>query len=205
MEKSKQLLPNLKLYQIHSVTQESEVLESTEVLKKLYLIKKENNIEIGLSTSGSKQIEVIKKALNIKINDEPLFTSFQVTFNVLDQSLLEIKDKIKDKKIIIKEALANGRILSNQYLNYSALQNETAKLATKYKVTIDAIAIRFCMDCFKGSTVLSGANNLVHLQQNLKANEFELENIELEKLKSFAINPSIIGKKEKTKMELKNY
>ncbi|MEG0664689.1 MAG: hypothetical protein RR483_06290, partial [Clostridia bacterium] len=63
---------------------------------------------------------------------------FSVVFNVLDQSLLEIKDKIKDKKIIIKEALANGRILSNQYLNYSALQNETAKLATKYKVTIDA-------------------------------------------------------------------
>ena len=196
-EKSKQLLPNLKLYQIHSVTPESDVLESTGVLEKLYLIKKENNIEIGLSTSGSKQIEVIKKALNIKIDNEPLFTSFQVTFNVLDQSLLEIKDKIKDKKIIIKEALANGRILSNQYLNYSALQNEIAKLATKYKVTIDAIAIRFCMDCFKGSTVLSGANNLAHLQQNLKANEFELENIELEKLKSFAINPSYYWEERK--------
>ncbi len=93
--------------------------------------------------------------------------------------------------------MANGRILSNQYLNYSALQNETVKLATKYKVTIDAIAIRFCMDCFKGSTVLSGANNLAHLQQNLKANEFELENIELEKLKSFAINPSYYWEERK--------
>ncbi len=65
--------------------------------------------------------------------------------------------------------MANGRILSNQYLNYSALQNETVKLATKYKVTIDAIAIRFCMDCFKGSTVLSGANNLAHFTTKLKS------------------------------------
>ena len=53
------------------------------------------------------------------------------------------------------------------------------------------------MDCFKGSTVLSGANNLAHLQQNLKANEFELENIELEKLKSFAINPSYYWEERK--------
>ena len=188
-EKSKQLLPYLDVYQIHSVTPESEVLDNVEILGKLYLIKKENNIEIGLSTSGSNQIEVLKKALHIKINNEPLFTSFQVTFNVLDQSLLEIKEKIKDKKIIIKEALANGRILSEKFQNYNNLQYEISKLAEKYKVTKDAIAIRFCMDCFSGSIVLSGANNVSHLKQNLKANDFELEKNEIEKLMSFAVNP----------------
>jgi diketogulonate reductase-like aldo/keto reductase len=34
-----------------------------------------------------------------------------------------------------------------------------------------------------------GANNVSHLKQNLKANDFELEKNEIEKLMSFAVNP----------------
>lgn len=185
-EKSKNLLPNLSLYQIHSVTLDSNVLNDRDVIERLYQLKKENNIQIGLSTSGAAQIAVIKKALTIEKKGCPLFTSFQVTFNVLDQSLLEIKDLIHDKNIIIKEALANGRILSEKYENYKEVQQTITELAQKYNVSNDAIAIRYCMDSFKGCKVLSGANNVVHLKQNLKANTFQLNKEEMERLKSLA-------------------
>ena len=82
---------------------------------------------------GTVKIEVIKKALNIKINDEPLFTSFQVTFNVLDQSLLEIKDKIKDKKIIIPDnVFVRGRTLNESY-------KASKKFITDFKVAMNII------------------------------------------------------------------
>lgn len=186
-EFSKQLLPFLNLYQIHSVTHDSTVLDDIAVLNRLFEIKKESNIEIGLSTSGANQNEVIKKALQVTVNKEKLFTSFQVTFNLLDQSLLLLKNELKDHKLIIKEALANGRILSERFEQYQPLQTELKKLAAKYDTGNDAIALRYCMDSFRGSTVLSGANNKIHLSQNIKANNFRLEKKELDKLSGFSI------------------
>lgn len=196
-EKSKKLLPNLRLYQIHSVTPDSKVLNDNDVIQRLYELKKENNIQIGLSTSGVEQIEVIKKALLIEIEGKPLFTSFQVTFNVLDQSLLTISDWIADKNIIIKEALANGRILSETFTNYRETQKILTQLAQKYNVTNDAIALRYCMDSFKGCKVLSGANNTMHLKQNLKANTFQLSKEEMEQLKSLASNATAYWEERK--------
>ena len=70
---SKQLLPYLKVYQIHSATIETGVLENSEVLERLASLKKEHNLKIGLTTTGTNQTEVIKKALNVKVNGTSLF------------------------------------------------------------------------------------------------------------------------------------
>ena len=86
-EYSKQLLPYLKVYQIHSATLDTGVLENTEVLKRLHTLKKEYNITIGLTTTGDNQTEVLEKALAIQVENEYLFQSFQCTYNVLDQSV----------------------------------------------------------------------------------------------------------------------
>ncbi|MDD7915875.1 aldo/keto reductase [Polaribacter ponticola] len=96
---SKQLLHYLKVYQIHSATLETGVLENTEVLEYLGYLKKEFNLKIGLTTTGTNQVEVIKKALNVLVYDEPIFDVFQVTYNFLDQSLQEVLDKLISKKI----------------------------------------------------------------------------------------------------------
>lgn len=186
---SKRLLPFLKTYQIHSVTTDSDVLANKDVINRLIEIKSKYNIEIGLSTSGKEQIEVIKKAIALNDGTSRLFSTFQITFNLLDQSLLTIKDIIQDYNIIIKEALANGRIIVRKKNRYAALQERLGLLAQKYRVTEDAVAIRYCMDAIQGSIVLSGANNLEHLNQNLKATTFKLTNQEISELNSFAISP----------------
>ena len=190
-EKSKQLLPNLNLYQIHSVTLESDVLDNFKIIEELYKIKKENNIDIGLSTSGPFQKEVVVKASQVKENGVPLFTSFQFTFNILDQSMKEAEDLLMDKKIIIKEALANGRLLSKEFQQYKKKKKKLDELANKYKTTQDAIAIRFCMDSYPGSITLSGANSEEHLTSNLIAKKFKLTMNELESFKEFALDSKI--------------
>ena len=192
-EVSKQLLPFLKIYQIHSATFESKALDNQAVLERLAQIKKEHNILIGITTSGQHQIEVIQKAMGIQFENTDLFEAFQVTYNMLDQSLVELLPQLKarNKKIIVKEALANGRIFRNdKYPHYNQLYNYLDQLSKKYKVGPDAIALRFCIDSISPFKVLSGAAISAHLNQNLKAEQFILNAQEIEILKSFKMRPS---------------
>jgi len=190
-EVSKKLLPELKLYQIHSATFESAVFDNIEVLQKLYEIKNQTGLKLGATTSGANQGEILKYAAEIKINDEFLFDSFQVTFNILESSTdLVLTDLIKTgRMIIVKEALANGRLFRNSnYKHYERLYLYMETLAEKYKVGVDAIALRFVMDYLHPSVVLSGASNENQLTENMKAMKFKLEKQELISLKNYAID-----------------
>ena len=158
-----------------------------------FKIKKTHSILIGLSTSGDNQNEIIQKALDITINNQSLFDSFQVTYNVFDQSLLSIsKNLIKLKKqIIVKEALANGRVFPNKnYPNYNVMYKALGSMATKYNVGVDAIALRFCMDTINPYMVLSGAAEAPHIGSNLQADSFQLSPTELDQIKALATTPS---------------
>ena len=190
-EFSKKLLPHLKVYQIHSATLDTGVLENKAVLSRLHEIKKTHNITIGLTTTGDNQTEILEKGLSIEIENERLFQSFQCTFNILDQSVFKYANELQEisGSFIIKEALANGRLIpNNRNSSYFLLYDFLMVLADKYKVGADAVAMRYCMDKFQKAKVLSGANNCIHLQANLQANQFSLTQDELEKLDSFGIN-----------------
>jgi aryl-alcohol dehydrogenase-like predicted oxidoreductase len=190
-EYSKKLLPYLKVYQIHSATLDSGVLENQTVLKRLHEIKKENNIVIGLTTTGTNQAEVLEKALSIQVENEALFQSFQCTFNVLDQSILNNVEALQNLTgpLIIKEALANGRLIPNtNSLAYQNLYGILMHLAKKYDVGADAIALSYCMEIFPEALVLSGANNNAHLSANLKASQFSLSTSEIEQLHTCRIS-----------------
>lgn len=190
---SKKMLPSLKYYQVHSATFESGILENTAVLEKLYHIKKETGLNIGITTSGVNQSDVIRKALEISLNNELLFDSFQVTYNVFEQSAFLVLTKVlqKGKKLIIKEALANGRIFKNEKFKcYTKAYQILENLANKYSVGADAIALRFVIDGLEPSYVLSGASNKAELTGNLKALNFNLTVAELELLKTLKTVPN---------------
>ena len=197
---SKQLLPYLKVYQIHSATIETGVLENSEVLERLASLKKEHNLKIGLTTTGTNQTEVIKKALNVTVNGTSLFDLFQVTYNLLDQSLLEISEELihQNKSIVIKEAMANGRIFRNEsYLHYNKMYAVLESISKKHAVGIDAISLRYCEQTIPNSVVLSGASNNMQLKQNLHLNTFSLSNNEIDLLNSFKISPEFYWKERK--------
>jgi len=197
---SKKLLPYLKVYQIHSATLETGVLENDAVLEHLAFLKKEHNLRIGLTTTGTNQTEVIKKALNVTVDGASLFDLFQVTYNFLEQSLLEISEELihQNKSIVIKEALANGRVFRNEtYLHYNKMYTVLEHLSKKHNVGVDAISLKYCEQTIPNSIVLSGASNNVQLKQNLQLNTFSLSNNEIELLNSFKIAPEFYWKERK--------
>ena len=57
---SQQLLPQLTTYQIHSASFETGVLENEEILNRLAELKAEYSLHMGLSVTGSNQMEVLK-------------------------------------------------------------------------------------------------------------------------------------------------
>jgi aryl-alcohol dehydrogenase-like predicted oxidoreductase len=190
-EISKALLPHLKVYQIHSATLETGVLENKSVIDRLASLKEEYNLKIGITTTGTNQIDLIQKALDLSVAGQSLFDTFQVTYNMLDQSLLEISERLirEGKFVIIKEALANGRIFRNvSYPHYNELYELLEALALKYHVGVDAIALNFCSETIPGSMVLSGASTKTHLKSNLNLKTFRLSEIELDTLKNFRMD-----------------
>lgn len=183
---SKKMLPKLKYYQVHSATFESGLLENQAVLNQLFNIKKETGLQIGITTSGANQKDVIEAALKVEVNGESLFDSFQITYNVFEQSTFSVLSKLlkSGKTVIIKEALANGRVFENEkFSNYQKAYKTLKQLSEKYKVGFDALALRFVMDNLKPNFVLSGASNKNQLKQNLKALGFKFSIDELNVLK----------------------
>ena len=197
---SKQLLPYLNVYQIHSTTLETGVLENTAVLEYLAFLKKEHHLKIGLTTTGTNQVEVLKKGLSVLVDGKQLFDLFQVTYNFLDQSLREISAELirQNKTIVIKEALANGRIFRNSnYPHYDKMYACLEDLAKKNKVGIDAISLQYCAQTIPESIILSGASSCNQLEENLKTNDFSLSNEEIEILNSFKVTPEFYWKERK--------
>ena len=161
----------LGLYQVHSATFSSGILKNTEVLKALIKLKEEG-IQIGMSVSGEEQGDVIDAALGIEVEGVPVFDCFQATWNILEPSAekaLRLAHKM-GKGILIKEALANGRLTTRNkgpqfrpYLDFLKAQ------ALNYETTIDALLLKIALQQDWIHIVLSGAANKYHIQSNVKA------------------------------------
>lgn len=190
-EQSQCLLPYLTTYQIHSATLETGVLRNNKVLNRLAELRDKHDLRIGLTASGESQCAILEEALSIEMGGRDLFEVYQVTYNILDQSVGLLAKQLAErgKRFIIKEALANGRLFPNKdYPHYQELYRILRGLAGKYQVGIDAIALRFCVDSLTPYQVLSGAAIPAHLSDNLQAEHFELEASELAILKNFGIS-----------------
>jgi aryl-alcohol dehydrogenase-like predicted oxidoreductase len=102
---------HLALYQIHSATLESGVLEDRAVLARLARLRAAG-VAIGLSLSGPRQAATLQRALAIAIDGAPLFGAVQATWNLLEPSAgaALAAAHAAGLGIIVKEALANGRL-----------------------------------------------------------------------------------------------
>jgi aryl-alcohol dehydrogenase-like predicted oxidoreductase len=72
--------PHLRLYQIHSATEDSGVLGDQSVLHELAGLR-ETGLAIGLTVTGPSQRETIERALDVRI-----FDTVQATWNLLERS-----------------------------------------------------------------------------------------------------------------------
>jgi aryl-alcohol dehydrogenase-like predicted oxidoreductase len=189
---SKELLGDrLNIYQIHSATIESGVLDNKNLLFRLWELREEGTV-IGLSLSGVNQSETLKKALTIQSRDEFLFESVQVTWNILERSTTDILRDAHQSGIgiIVKEALANGRLTNkNNEDSFFNKKEQLQAIAKKYNVGIDAISIAYVLRQPWVSVVLSGATKQEQLNSNLKALKVELSENDLNIINSMVEPP----------------
>ncbi|MFV9507818.1 MAG: aldo/keto reductase [Oscillochloridaceae bacterium umkhey_bin13] len=161
----------LQLYQIHSATLESGVLDRPEVLARLADLRA-TGILIGLSVSGPRQAEVIQRAISLELENRPLFRVVQATWNLLEPSAgpALAEAAAAGCGVIIKEGVANGRLTErNQEPGFAPQRAILQAEATRLGCTLDALALAAALAQPWVSTVLSGAATMAHLQANLMA------------------------------------
>jgi len=112
----------LDLYQVHSATLESGVLDDHAVLSELTGLRADG-LTIGLSVSGPRQADVIRRALAARVDGINPFQSVQATWNLMEPSAGPALAEAHDAGwgVIIKEALANGRLASQDRIAIAAV------------------------------------------------------------------------------------
>jgi aryl-alcohol dehydrogenase-like predicted oxidoreductase len=149
----------LQLYQIHSATLESGVLDDRPLLEELARLR-EGGLRIGLTVSGPGQRETIERAIEVGG-----FDAVQATWNLHERSAAPAlaEADAAGLTVVVKEALANGRL---------AARGGDARLleaAEQRGVSPDALALAAALAQPWAHVVLSGAATVPQLESNLAA------------------------------------
>ncbi len=150
---------NLRLYEIHSATLDSGVLDDPEVLEELARIRA-TGLAIGLTATGPRQAETIERAL-----ERGGFDAVQATWNLLERSAERAlaAAHAAGVGVIVKEAVANGRLTARGAVS------KLLDAAQRAGATPDALALAAALAQPWADVVLSGAATTEALMSNLTA------------------------------------
>jgi aryl-alcohol dehydrogenase-like predicted oxidoreductase len=134
----------LQLYQIHSATLESGILENESVLRELLQLRS-TGVVVGLTVSGPAQADVIRRAFDVEVDGVNPFQVVQATWNLLERSAAGALAEAKARGwgVIVKEALANGRLTDHgdgaRVALAAALSQPWADVVLSGAVTVDQL------------------------------------------------------------------
>jgi aryl-alcohol dehydrogenase-like predicted oxidoreductase len=149
--------PHLRLYQIHSATLESGVLDDREVLEELSRLR-EQGLAIGLSVTGPQQADTIRHAVEVGG-----FDTVQATWNLLERSAgpALAEAHAGGLGVLVKEVLANGRLTPR------GGDSLLTRVASERGTTSDALAFAAVLAQPWADVALSGATTVEQLRANL--------------------------------------
>lgn len=147
--------PWLRLYAVHSATLESGILDDAEALRDLAAL----GVRVGLSLSGPRQADTLRRALEVRVDGVPLFSAVQATWNLMEPSVgpALAEAKAAGWTVIVKEALANGLL---------AVPGPDTRCLGDHP---DAAALAAALAQPWADVVLSGAATVAQLRSNLAA------------------------------------
>jgi aryl-alcohol dehydrogenase-like predicted oxidoreductase len=156
---------HLDLYQIHSATLESGVLEDADVMEELERLRAEC-LAVGLTVTGPRQAETIERAVDLGRLD-----TVQATWNLLERSAGPALERAHaaGMGVIVKEALANGRLTDRG--DVERVQAQASRLGA----STDALALAAVLAQPWADVVLSGAATVEQLESNLGALELSYD------------------------------
>ncbi|MFI0356775.1 aldo/keto reductase [Actinomadura sp. 9N407] len=153
----------LDLYQVHSLTLDSPLFGDRALQAALAEVAGDG-VRVGFSTSGPLQGETVRRALELEVEGQRLFTAVQSTWNVLEPSAGTALGEAHagGAHVLVKEALANGRL---------AVQAPEAvrRVADEQGVGTDAVALGVVLRQPWADTALIGAVSTDQLRSNLAA------------------------------------
>ncbi|WP_055586054.1 aldo/keto reductase [Streptacidiphilus griseoplanus] len=161
----------LRLYQLHSLTPDSPALRDTALHRALAGLAAQG-VEIGFSSSGPRQGEAIRAALEITVDGEPLFRSVQATWNLLEPSAAPALAEAHRAglRVVVKEGVANGR-LADPAEAPELLRRTARELGTG----CDTVALAAALRQPWADVVLSGAATEAQLTSNAAAADLVLD------------------------------
>jgi aryl-alcohol dehydrogenase-like predicted oxidoreductase len=151
---------HLALYQIHSATIESGVLDDEAVRDELARLR-EDGVRVGFTATGPRQAATIEHALEVGG-----FDAVQATWNLHERSATDALTAAHDAGlgVIVKEALANGRLTAR-----GDADGRLTAAARERGTTPDALALAAVLAQPWADVVLSGAATVDTLRSNLAA------------------------------------
>lgn len=158
---------HLSVYQIHSATLDSGVLDDPEVRRELDALRA-GGIRVGLTVTGADQAATIEQAL-----ETGGFDTLQATWNLHERSAEAALERAHEAGLVVlvKEALANGRL--------------AARGAGQ-----DAVALAAALARPWADVVLSGAATVEQLESNLAARELAWDDELEERLAGLVEEPA---------------
>jgi aryl-alcohol dehydrogenase-like predicted oxidoreductase len=173
---------HLSLYQIHSATIESGVFDDRELLDELRSVR-ESGLVLGFSTSGPQQADAIVRGLQERVDGEPLFSTVQSTWNVLEPSAgpALAEAHADGRGVLIKEAMANGRL--------AAIGGPLGGVAGRLGTTPDRVALAAVHAQPWADVVLSGAVTVEQVRSNASAVDVSLPDDALAAMNELAQPP----------------
>jgi aryl-alcohol dehydrogenase-like predicted oxidoreductase len=162
---------HLQLYQVHSATLQSGVLDDAEVLAELARLR-EGGWKIGLSLTGPGQADTLRKALSVRVDGGRLFDAVQATWNLLEPSAgpALAQAHAAGMGVIVKEALANGRLTGrNDEPDFAPKRKVLQAEADRLGVRLDGLALAAVLAQPWADVVLSGAATQEQVRSNARA------------------------------------
>ena len=183
---------HLSLYQIHSVTPDSPVLDDDAVLAALAELRGDG-LRIGLTLSGPSQADVLRRALDVRRHGVRVFDSVQATWNLLERAAEPALREAHEAgvEVIVKEALANGRLTGrNASPDFAPKLTLLREEASRLDTTVDALALAAALHAPWATIVLSGATTTAQLDSNIAATRVAWTGETAERLAALAMDSS---------------
>lgn len=161
---------HLDLYQIHSASLATGVLEDAEVLDALDALA-DRGVAIGLSVTGPEQAATLRRALEVTDARGGPFRAVQATWNLLEPSAADALAEAADAGwgVIVKEAVANGRLTPR-----GDAPPAVVAAARELGIEVDVLALAVAIAAPWSHVVLSGATTVEQFDSNLAAADVQL-------------------------------